>query len=144
MGPIAKKSIVSRYARILATLVHGGVPILDSLRLAGLAAGNRVFQISSEQVELDVRDGRPVAQAMRDTGVFPPVLTHMVAIGEETGNLPRMLIRVADSLDFETEQGLRRLTSLVEPIIVLAMGGFVAFVVLSVLLPIFQAQDLVK
>lgn len=144
MGPIAKKSIVSRYARILATLVHGGVPILDSLRLAGLAAGNRVFQISSEQVEVDVRDGRPVAQAMRDTGVFPPVLTHMVAIGEETGNLPRMLIRVADSLDFETEQGLRRLTSLVEPIIVLAMGGFVAFVVLSVLLPIFQAQDLVK
>jgi type II secretory pathway component PulF len=144
IGSIAKKSIVSRYARILATLVHGGVPILEALRLSGLAAGNRVFLISSEQVEMDVRDGRPVAQAMRDTGVFPPVLTHMVAIGEETGNLPKMLIRVADSLDFETEQGLRRLTSLVEPIIVLAMGGIVAFVVLSVLLPIFQAQDLVK
>lgn len=144
MGPIVKKSVISRYSRILSTLVHGGVPILDGLRLAGLASGNKVFQSKSTQIEDDVRDGRPVAQAMRDTGVFPPVLTHMVAIGEETGDLPKMLSRVADSLDFEVEQGLRRLTSLLEPIIIVVMGGFVAFVVLSVLLPIVQAQTLVK
>jgi type II secretory pathway component PulF len=81
---------------------------------------------------------------MKDTGEFPPVLTHMVAIGEETGDLPKMLSRVADSLDFEVEQGLRRLTSALEPVIVLVMGAFVAFVVLSVMLPIFQAQELVK
>ena len=87
---------------------------------------------------------RPIAEAMRDAGAFPPVLTHMVAIGEETGDLPKMLGRVADSLDFEVEYGTRRLTALVEPIIVLGMGGFVGFVVLSVMLPIFQAQNAVK
>jgi type II secretory pathway component PulF len=81
---------------------------------------------------------------MRDTGVFPPVLTHMVAIGEETGDLPKMLGRVSDSLDFEVDNGMRRLTALIEPIIVLVMGAFVGFVVLSVLLPIYAAQSLVK
>jgi type II secretory pathway component PulF len=81
---------------------------------------------------------------MTDAGAFPPVLTHMVAIGEETGDLPKMLGRVSDSLDFEVDTGMRRLVALVEPLIVLSMGGFVGFVVLSVLLPIFQAQTLVK
>ena len=81
---------------------------------------------------------------MQDTGTFPPVLTHMVAIGEETGDLPRMLGRVSDSLDFEVDTGMRRLVSMVEPVIVLTMGTFVGFVVLSVLLPIFQAQETIK
>lgn len=144
LGPVVQKATVSRFARVLGTLVFGGVPILDGIRLAGLAAGNRVFMLSADQVELDVREGRPIADAMRDTAAFPPVLTHMVAIGEETGDLPKMLGRVADSLDFEVDNGMRRLTSMVEPIIVLSMGAFVGFVVLSVLLPIFQAQELVK
>lgn len=144
LGPVVRKATVSRFARVLATLVFGGVPILDGLRLAGLASGNRVFQKSAEAVEADVREGRGIAEAMRDTAAFPPVLTHMVAIGEETGDLPKMLNRVSDSLDFEVDNGMRRLTAMVEPIIVLAMGVFVGFVVLSVLLPIFQAQNLVK
>lgn len=144
VGPVVQKAIVSRYARVLGTLVFGGVPILESLRLAGMAAGNRVFLDSSIQVEEDVREGRPIAQAMHDSGAFPPVLTHMVAIGEETGDLPKMLNRVSDSLDFEVDTGLRRLTTFVEPMIVLLMAGFVGFVVLSVVLPIFQAQELVK
>ncbi|MGV3618267.1 MAG: type II secretion system F family protein [Fimbriimonas sp.] len=144
LGPVIRKSTVSRFSRVLGTLVFGGVPILDGIRLAGLAAGNRVFQKSAAEVEADVREGRGIADAMRDTAAFPPVLTHMVAIGEETGDLPKMLGRVSDSLDFEVDNGMRRLTSMVEPIIVLAMGVFVGFVVLSVLLPIFQAQELVK
>ncbi len=143
-GTLAQKAVVSRYARVLSTLVHGGVPMLEALRLAGLAAGNAVFKEKSNDVEDDVRDGRGIAEAMRDTGVFPPVLTHMAAIGEETGDLPKMLSRVADSLDFEVDQGLRRATALLEPIIVIAMGAFVAFVVLSVMLPIYGTQDLVK
>ncbi len=142
-GKVIQKAVVSRFARVLGTLVYGGVPILEALKLAGMAAGNRVFQQGSERVEHDVREGRPIADAMRDSGAFPPVLTHMVAIGEETGDLPKMLGRVSDSLDFEVDNGMRRLTALVEPIIVLAMGAFVGFVVLSVLLPIYAAQDLV-
>lgn len=143
-GKVIQKAVVSRFARVLGTLVYGGVPILDALKLAGMAAGNRVFRKGSERVEADVREGRSIADAMRDSGAFPPVLTHMVAIGEETGDLPKMLGRVSDSLDFEVDNGMRRLTALVEPIIVLTMGAFVGFVVLSVLLPIYAAQDLIK
>lgn len=144
IGKVFTKSVISRYARVLGTLVYGGVPILEALSLAGLAAGNRVFIRTSDRVADDVRDGRSIHEAMRDAGAFPPVLTHMVAIGEETGDLPKMLSRVSDSLDFEVDNGMRRLVALVEPIIVLLMGTFVGFVVLSVLLPIFQAQNLVK
>lgn len=144
IGKVWSKAVMSRYARVLGTLVYGGVPILEALSIAGMSAGNRVFRNTSNQVANDVREGRGLAESMRDSGDFPPVLTHMVAIGEETGNLPKMLGRVADSLDFEVDTGMRRLTALVEPVIVLAMGGFVGFVVLSVLLPIFQAQNLIK
>lgn len=144
VGPVVNKATVSRYARVLGTLVYGGVPILEALEISGMAAGNRLFRMSSDQVMHDVREGRPINEAMRDAGAFPPVLTHMVAIGEETGDLPKMLGRVSDSLDFEVNNGMRRLTAMVEPIIVLCMGTFVGFVVLSVLLPIFAANNLVK
>lgn len=144
VGPVIRKATVSRYSRVLGTLVFGGVNILEALRLSGLAAGNREFQRSSQTVMEEVREGRPIADAMRDAGAFPPVLTHMVAIGEETGDLPKMLGRVSDSLDFEVENGLRRLTSIVEPLIVVFMGIFVGFVVISVLLPIFEAQNTVR
>lgn len=144
VGPVTRKATVSRFARVLGTLVYGGVPILEALRIAGLASGNRAFQVSSEIVEQEVREGRPIADAMRDAGDFPPVLTHMVAIGEETGDLPKMLGRVSESLDFEVDNGMRRLVALVEPMIVLVMAAFVGFVVLSVVLPIFAAQNAVK
>lgn len=144
IGPVIQKATVSRFARVLGTLVYGGVPILEALSLAGQAAGNRVFLEKSRLVEEEVKEGRSIADSMRDAGAFPPVLTHMVAIGEETGDLPKMLGRVSDSLDFEVDNGTKRLTALVEPLIVLFMGAFVGFVVLSVALPIFAAQDLAK
>ena len=144
IGPVITKATISRFARVLGTLVYGGVQILEAIEIAGLSAGNRVFHRSAREVEHEVRAGRPIAEAMRDAGTFPPVLTHMVAIGEETGDLPKMLGRVSDSMDFEVDTGMRRLVSFVEPVIVLSMGAIVGFVVLSVLLPIFQAQELVK
>ena len=144
LGAVVRKATVSRFARVLGTLVYGGVPILQALEIAGMAAGNRVFRKSAIIVENDVREGRPIADAMRDAGAFPPVLTHMIAVGEETGDLPKMLTRVSDSLDFEVDNGMRRLTAMVEPMIVLTMGTFVGFVVISVLLPIFTANETVK
>ena len=144
LGSVVRKATVSRFSRVLGTLVYGGVPILQALEIAGMAAGNRVFRKSAVIVENDVREGRPIADAMRDAGAFPPVLTHMIAVGEETGDLPKMLTRVSDSLDFEVDNGMRRLTAMVEPLIVLTMGTFVGFVVISVLLPIFTANETVK
>ncbi|MEZ0325480.1 MAG: type II secretion system F family protein [Fimbriimonas sp.] len=144
LGPVIRKATVSRFSRVLGTLLFGGVPILQAIDMAGLATGNRLFMQSARKVEDEVREGRNIHEAMRDTGAFPPVLTHMVAIGEETGDLPKMLNRVSDSMDFEVDNGMRRLTSLAEPIIVLVMGTFVGFVVLSVMLPIVQAQETIK
>jgi len=144
VGKVWTKAVVARFSHVLGTLVYGGVPILEALQIAGMSAGNRLFQDTSTQVAGDVREGRSIAASMRDAGTFPPVLTHMVAIGEETGDLPKMLSRVAGSLDFEVEHGMKRLTAMVEPVIVLTMGFFVGFVVLSVILPIYQAQELVK
>lgn len=144
IGKVVSKAVVSRYARILGTLLFGGVPILEALRLSGMASGNRLFQVTSDQVANDVREGKRIHQAMRDSGSFPPVLHHMVAIGEETGDLPAVLNRVATSLDFEVEIGLRNLVAKIEPLILVLMGAFVGFVVLSIALPIFQAQNLVK
>jgi len=144
IGPVVLKATISRFARVLGTLIYGGVPILEALEIAGLSANNQVFLKSARLVEEEVRAGRPIADAMEETGGFPPVLTNMIAVGEETGDLPKMLGRVADSLDFEVDTGMRRIISLVEPIIVLTMGTVVGFVVVSVLLPIYQAQNLVK
>jgi type II secretory pathway component PulF len=129
---------------VLGTLIFGGVPILEAIRLAGLASGNKAMVRSAESVADEVRDGRALNEAMHDVGAFPPVLTHMVAIGEETGDLPTMLGRVADSLDFEVDTAMRRLVALFEPFVVIVMGTFVGFVVLAVLLPIFEAQSLLK
>lgn len=143
-GPVVMKATVSQFSQVLGTLSFGGVPILEALEIAGMASGNLLFENSAAAVAAAVRDGHPIAQALTDVGAFPPVLIHMVAIGEETGNLPEMLERVSTSLDFEVDTGMRRLVALVEPTIVLVMGGFVGFVVISVLLPIFQAQSLVK
>ncbi|MBX3117537.1 MAG: type II secretion system F family protein [Fimbriimonadaceae bacterium] len=144
LGKVISKAVVSRFSRVLGTLVYGGVPILEALTLAGMASGNRLFVKTSRLVADDVRDGKAIHQSMRDTGSFPPVLVHMVAIGEETGDLPKMLGRVSDSLDFEVDVSMRRISAMVEPIVVVAMGVIVGFVILSVLLPIVQAQDLVK
>jgi type II secretory pathway component PulF len=91
-----------------------------------------------EVLREEVREGTAVALALQRAGVFPPLLIHMVAVGEETGQLPEMMTRVADSLDFEVDSTLGRLTTLLEPFIIIIMGIIVGFIVLAVLLPIFQ------
>ncbi len=144
VGKIVSKAVVSRYARVLGTLMYGGVPILESLRIAGAAAGNRVFEVSSNLVQNEVREGRRLGEAMRETGAFTTILVQMVSVGEETGDLPEMLGRVSETLDFEVDTALQKLMTMVEPLIVLTMGTFVGFVVLSILLPVYQAQDLIK
>ncbi|AIE85982.1 type II secretion system F family protein [Fimbriimonas ginsengisoli] len=143
-GKVISKAVVSRYARVLGTLVFGGVPILESLRIAGAAAGNRVFEKSSQKVQEDVREGRRLAESMKETGAFSSIMVQMVSVGEEIGDLPSMLNRVSETLDFEVDNGMTKLMTFVEPIIVLVMGTFVGFVVLSILIPVYQAQELVK
>jgi type II secretory pathway component PulF len=144
LGKVWRKVVVARFARALGTLVAGGVPILEALRVAGQAAANRTLIRAAGELEERVKGGETISGAMRATGQFPPVLIHMTAVGEETGDLPRVLLRVAETLDGEAEIAMKRLTTLIEPMIVIFMGGFVGFVVLSILLPVFQANSIVK
>jgi type II secretory pathway component PulF len=138
MGPIWHKMAVSRLARTFGTMLGGGVPILNALEISGNAVGNRTMARAIATLADDVREGTSVASALERTGVFPPLLIHMAAVGEETGQLPAMMIRVADSLDFEVDSTLGRLTTLLEPFVIIVMGFIVGFIVLAVLLPIFQ------
>jgi len=119
-------------------MLAGGVPILTSLEISGNAVGNRPLSRAAEMAREEVRQGARLAGALEQTGVFPPLLVHMAAVGEETGRLPEMLIRVADSLDFEVDSTLGRLTTLLEPFVIIVMGVIVGGIVAAVLLPIFQ------
>lgn len=143
-GVLATKLVMARFVRTLGTLLAGGVPILEALAIAATAVGNAVASDRIGSVRDAVRQGETLAAALETTGGFLPLVVHMTAVGEETGRLPKMLIRTSDTLDMEVDNAMRRLTSLVEPMVVLLMGGFVGFVVLSILLPIFQANTIVK
>lgn len=143
-GPLARKMAMARFSRTLGTLLAGGVPILDSLDISATAVGNSVAAAAVAEIRDKVRQGETLSSGMKDDAVFVPLVVHMSAVGEETGRLAQMLTRTADTLDFEVDNAMRRLTSLVEPLVVLLMGGFVGFVVLSILLPIFQANTIVK
>lgn len=144
LGPITIKIVMARFTRTLGTLLAGGVPILDSLEISSSAVGNILTSKAIDSAKDRVRQGETLASSLRETSGFLPLIVHMTAVGEETGRLSLLLIRTANTLDLEIDTALRRLTSLVEPLVVLFMGGFVGFIVLSILLPIFQADTIVK
>jgi type II secretory pathway component PulF len=138
LGSVIHKDAVSRFCRTMSTLVRGGVPILTSFEVAERAVGNRVLRKAIEQVKAAVREGENLADPLRRTGVFPGLVTNMIAVGEETGNLEEMLVRVSDAYDAEISNRLRQLTSLVEPVIILFMGAVIGTIVLSMLIPVLE------
>jgi type II secretory pathway component PulF len=138
MGTITRKDAVARFCRTMATLVQGGVPILTSFEVAERAVGNRVLRRAVVQIRAAVREGEPLAEPMRRSGVFPSLVTNMVAVGEETGSLDQMLTRVADAYDAEVSNRLRQLISMVEPAVILIMGVVIGSIVVSMLIPVME------
>jgi type II secretion system protein F len=143
LGRLVTNATIARFARTLGTLLVGGVPMLSALEIAAATSANRVVGAQAEIVQQRAREGESLSHAMAQFHTFPAALVHMAAVGEETGNLPAMLTRYADAADFQFDQAMRRLTSLLEPAIILVMGGIVAFIVLSVLLPVFEIYSAV-
>jgi general secretion pathway protein F len=144
IGRLVANVTIARFARTLGTLLAGGVPMLGALEIAAATSANRVIGAQANTIQQRAREGESISKAMADCRAFPSALVHMAAVGEETGNLPAMLTRYADAADFQFDQAMRRLTSLVEPAIILVMGGIVAFIVLSVLLPVFEIYSAVN
>jgi len=138
LGPLTRKIVVARLSRTLSTLLRGGVPILSAMEVVREVLGNEVLARGVDEVRLKVKEGESIAGPLAQEGVFPPLLTHMIALGEETGDLPGVLDTVANSYDVEVENEMKAVISLIEPLIILVMGTLIAFIILAMLLPIFQ------
>ena len=137
-GVLTKKVAISRFCRTLGTLLSSGVPIMQALEIVGKASGNEIIAMTVTKVRESIREGESIASPLGASGLFPPMVTQMVAVGEETGNLDAMLGKVADFYDTEVEYLLASLTSMLEPIMIVGMGGIVGFIVVSVFLPLYQ------
>ncbi|MFU8855733.1 MAG: type II secretion system inner membrane protein GspF [Deferrisomatales bacterium] len=134
---------VSRFSKTLGTLLSGGVPLLTALDISRAVLGNSVLERAVERVRDDVREGRSLRDALRATGEFPSVMCQMVGVGEESGALDDLLLRVSEAFQGQVEASVATLTSLLEPLMILFMGLAVGFVVLAILLPIFEMSQLV-
>jgi len=141
-GDLAIKVQVSRFARVFGTLIASGVPILRALEIVTGTLTNSVFSNSLANVQAGLKEGQGVAEPLRRAGVFPPLFLHMVAVGEETGRLEEMMLTVAASFDRDVETAAKRLLSLLEPIIILAMGLVIGAIILSILWAIFSVNQL--
>ncbi len=136
-GDLIKKVAIARFSRTFGTLIRAGVPMLNALEVVKDTAGNALVAKSVEKIYEEVRQGGTISQPMAKTKLFPPMVTQMVAVGEETGRLDDMLSKVADFYDMEVENSVEQLTSLLEPIMVVGIGGIVGSVVVGMYLPIF-------
>ena len=143
-GKIILQGAVARFARTLATLLQGGLPILNSLDIVKTVVNNQLLAQAIEETKLAVREGEGIAPSLKTSGLFPSIVTHMIATGEASGNLEKMLVKVADAYEAEVETKVTALTSILEPVIILAMGLVVGFIVISILLPIFEMNQLVR
>ncbi len=137
-GLLNKKVAISRFCRTLGTLLSSGVPIMQALEIVGKASGNEVIAMTVSKIRESIREGESIASPLGASGMFPPMVTQMVAVGEETGNLDAMLSKIADFYDTEVEYMLASLTSMLEPIMIVGMGGIVGFIVISVFMPLYQ------
>ena len=142
VGPLLRKMEVASLARTLGTLLKSGVPMLQALGTVKEVAGNQVIARSLGEVEVGVREGAGVAAPLARSGVFPPLAIQMIAVGEETGKLDELLIRVADHFDREVRVRITQFTRLLEPVLILVMGVGVGSIVISMLSAIFSVNDL--
>lgn len=140
-GKIVRMTAVSQFARTLATLHKAGVPLLQSLEIVQSVVDNVVFRDILKEAKIAVSEGQSLAKILGKSGEFPSIVVQMVQIGEKTGELGEMLEHISSAYDIEVESKLETLTSLLEPIMIVFMGGFVGFIVVAILMPIMQMSS---
>ena len=143
IGDVIRKGAVARFTRTLGTLISSGVPILTGLEITARTAGNRVIQEAIMAARASIREGETIAAPLRTSNVFPPMVVQMISVGEETGALDDMLNRIADFYDDEVDTAVDALTSLIEPIMIVFMGGVVGGMVVAMYLPMFKLINVV-
>ena len=144
VGPMNRKMAVARFSRTLGTLLESGVPLLASLEIVRNIVGNSLISDAIQKAGNDVREGQNLSAPLARSGLFPTIAVEMISVGEQSGNLEPMLYRIAEAYEKEVESSITMLTSLLEPIMILVMGLAVGFIVVSILLPIFEMNQLVR
>ena len=144
VGPVATRIAVARFARTLSTLLANGIALLPALDVAGEVTGNLALTEAVGQARAAIREGQGLAGPLKESGLFPPLLIHMIAVGERSGELESMLDKAAIAYEQEIEGTLTTATAVLEPILIVVMGGVVLFIVLAILLPIFEINALVR
>lgn len=143
-GIMLRKVAVAKFTRTLGTLISSGVPILDGLEITAKTAGNKVIEYAVMDVRQAVSEGKTLAEPLVKSKVFPPMVTHMIAVGESTGALDAMMNKIADFYDDEVDASVNNLTAMMEPMLMVFLGGSVGFIVIAMYLPIFKLITLIK
>lgn len=144
IGELALKMSVARFCRTFGTLLNSGVPMMRSLEIVSETLTNRVLSDAIEGTRASIREGQRLSTPMVASGLFPPMVTHMIDIGEESGRLPEMLVKIGDFYDTEVEATVKGLTSMIEPLLIIFMGVIVGFIAISVMTPIFTLINAVS
>ncbi|MDE2238023.1 MAG: type II secretion system F family protein, partial [Elusimicrobia bacterium] len=141
-GPILKKVAVAKFTRTLSTLIKSGVPIMQALETVAATAGNVIIAEAVLATRESIREGGHLSDPLKKSGIFPNMVTSMIAVGEETGALDVMLGKIADFYDMEVDAAVKGLTSLIEPIIIVVMGVLIGTLVVAMFLPMFDLGQL--
>ncbi len=143
-GDLLTKSTIARFSRTLGTLLNAGVAITDALVVTAKTSGNTKVEQSIMYIQRSISGGKPIADPMTETKIFPPMVIQMTAVGERTGGLGNMLIKVADFFDEEVDAAVDTLTSMIEPLIIVFLGGFIGFILVAMYMPMFSLSDAVQ
>jgi len=144
MGPLIKKVEIARFTRTLATLLDNGVPVLGALQITLETVGNAIIKKEIEKAAIAVKEGSSLAEGLSGSKSIPPAVMNMIAIGEEGGHIEKSLLKVAQSFERESDEAIKVMMSLIEPLLILTLGVIVGFIVISMLLPIFEMNFLVR
>jgi type IV pilus assembly protein PilC len=142
-GDLQTKSTIARFGRTLGTLLNAGVAITDALTVTAKTAGNMAVEKAILFIQRSITGGKPIAEPMTETKIFPPMVIQMTGVGEKTGGLGNMLIKVADFYDEEVDAAVDTLTSMIEPLIIVFLGGFIGFILVAMYMPMFSLSDAV-
>jgi type IV pilus assembly protein PilC len=138
LGDLERKSCISRFTRTLGTLLNSGVSIIDALQVTGKTSGNKVLELGIYKTLESISGGQTIADPLRATGVFPPMVIQMIAVGERTGGLSEMLIKISDFYDDEVDAAVETLTSMIEPLVIVVLGSIIGGVLVAMYLPMFE------
>ena len=144
IGEVVQKVAIARWSRTLSALTSAGVPIMQAIEITGKTAGNAVIEKSMGDVITSVKGGGTISAPLRQCSAFPAMVSQMVGVGEETGALDTMLAKIADFYDSEVEAAVKALTSIMEPVMIIFVGGIVGVIVISMYLPLFSIYNSIK